>query len=122
MPRHTTETRDSALDRMRNINRGIVVASLVLTAVFAEAAAKAFPGKKTVARTRTARPATPSKPSGTTVTPEAPSQTPEGTSQTPEGTSQTPESGSAESSPAPSEGSSGGGEATAESPVVSGGS
>ena len=46
MRMHTTDSRDSAMDRLRNINRGVVVGCLVLTAVLAEAAAKAFPGEK----------------------------------------------------------------------------
>ena len=47
MPIHTTHTRDAALRELGRLNRWLVSGSLVLTAVFAEAAAHAFPGKKT---------------------------------------------------------------------------
>ena len=43
--RHTTHTRDAALLQLRRANRWILAGSVLLTGLFAEAAARAFPGK-----------------------------------------------------------------------------
>jgi hypothetical protein len=45
-PVHTTHTRDAALRELGRLNRWLVGGSLVLTGVFAQAAAHAFPGKQ----------------------------------------------------------------------------
>jgi len=42
---HTTHTRDAALGQLSRINRWLIGGSVLLTAVFAEVAAHAFPGK-----------------------------------------------------------------------------
>ena len=42
---HTSHTRDAALRELHRINRWLVAGSVVLTGVFAEAAAHAFPGR-----------------------------------------------------------------------------
>jgi hypothetical protein len=47
MPLHTTHTRDAALRQLHRINRCLIAGSVVLTGVFAEAAAHAFPGRTT---------------------------------------------------------------------------
>lgn len=44
---HTTHTRDAALRQLNRMNRWLVAGSVVLTGVFAEAAAHAFPGRTT---------------------------------------------------------------------------
>jgi hypothetical protein len=51
---HTTHTRDAALRELGRLNRWLVSGSLVLTGVFADAAAHAFPGKKTKPASTTA--------------------------------------------------------------------
>ena len=59
MRNHTTHTRDAALHQLSRINRWLIAGSIVLTGVFAEVAAHAFPGKTAKARARlpsTARP------------------------------------------------------------------
>jgi outer membrane biosynthesis protein TonB len=45
MPKHSTSLRDAALRRLEHSNRWLVAGSVVLTAVFADIAANAFPGK-----------------------------------------------------------------------------
>jgi hypothetical protein len=47
MPIHTTHTRDAALRQLHRINRWLIAGSVVLTGVFADAAAHAFPGRTT---------------------------------------------------------------------------
>jgi hypothetical protein len=42
---HTTHTRDAALGQLRRVNRWIIAGSIGLTAVLADVAANAFPGK-----------------------------------------------------------------------------
>jgi hypothetical protein len=49
MALHTTHTRDAALRQLHRINRWLIAGSVVLTGVFAEAAAHAFPGRTTKA-------------------------------------------------------------------------
>ncbi|MGZ4274693.1 MAG: hypothetical protein ACXVRP_13145, partial [Solirubrobacteraceae bacterium] len=44
MKRHSTRTRDVALNRMRRVKRLVVAGSLVLTGVLTDLAAQAFPG------------------------------------------------------------------------------
>ena len=43
--RHSAQTRDAALRRLGRANRWLIAGSLALTAVLAEVAAQAFPGK-----------------------------------------------------------------------------
>lgn len=45
MPKHSTSLRDAALRRLQRSNRWLIAGSVALTAVFAEVAANAFPGK-----------------------------------------------------------------------------
>lgn len=45
MPRRSTSLRDAALRRLQRSNRWLIAGSVALTAVFAEIAANAFPGK-----------------------------------------------------------------------------
>jgi hypothetical protein len=45
MPKHSTSMRDAALRRLERLNRWLIAGSVALTAVFAEIAANAFPGK-----------------------------------------------------------------------------
>jgi hypothetical protein len=47
MPINTTHTRDAALRQLHQLNRWLIAGSVVLTGVFVEAAAHAFPGKST---------------------------------------------------------------------------
>jgi hypothetical protein len=47
MHTHTSHTRDAALRQLHRINRWLIAVSVVLTGVFAEAAAQAFPGRTT---------------------------------------------------------------------------
>ncbi|HWD11065.1 MAG TPA: hypothetical protein VG366_04420 [Solirubrobacteraceae bacterium] len=47
---HTTHTRDAALRQLNRINRWLIAGSVVLTAVLADVAANAFPGKTTKTR------------------------------------------------------------------------
>ena len=48
---HSTHSRDAALQRLRSINRWLIMGSIVLTGVLADVAASAFPGKtKTTAK------------------------------------------------------------------------
>jgi hypothetical protein len=134
---YSTDDRDRALARLRRVNRGVAAGALVLTLVFAEAAAQAFPGKKAHARLRAARrPSTKALAPPTTAPQTAEGETSEGTgtetppssdgqSVTPEGTqSQAPEETTKSSEPAQETGSgtSSGSEPTHEEPAVSGGS
>jgi hypothetical protein len=48
---HSTHSRDSSLRRLSRVNRWLIGASVALTALFAEAAAHAFPGKSAAAAT-----------------------------------------------------------------------
>ena len=43
---HNSQARDSSLQKLSRINRWLIAASVALTALFAEAAAHAFPGKR----------------------------------------------------------------------------
>lgn len=45
MPKHSTNLRDAALRRLGRLNRWLIAGSVALTAVFADIAANAFPGK-----------------------------------------------------------------------------
>lgn len=45
MPKHSTSLRDAALRRLGRLNRWLIAGSVVMTAVFADIAANAFPGK-----------------------------------------------------------------------------
>jgi hypothetical protein len=49
MHTHTSHTRDAALRQLHRINRWLVAVSVILTGVFAETAAHAFPGRTTKA-------------------------------------------------------------------------
>jgi hypothetical protein len=82
---HTTHTRDAALRELGRLNRWLVSGSLVLTGVFAEAAAHAFPGKKTKPASAggansSARRHTPAK-SSTTHPLQPPAQAPQATAE-----------------------------------------
>jgi hypothetical protein len=59
MPINTTHTRDAALRQLHRLNRWLIASSVVLTGVFTEAAAHAFPGKTT--KTTSARKVKPSR-------------------------------------------------------------
>lgn len=123
---HTTHTRDAALYQLRRANRWLIAGSVLLTGVFAEAAASAFPGKTTKAPAKHGGPASaPSRGSSTTTpkqlappaqTPQASSETPDSEgqshgqegppateSQTPAQESQTPEAQTHQESQAPSQ-------------------
>ena len=117
---NTTQRRNNALDRLRNVNRGVVIVSVALTALFAEAAAQAFPGKK---HTSTAPKKTAPAPSsqGSTSAPLAPNQAPESSGQAPESSSPSPESSAPSEQPAPESSAGSAGSSEAEAPVVSGG-
>jgi len=89
---HTTHTRDAALRELGRLNRWLVSGSLVLTGVFAEAAAHAFPGKKTMPASASganssARRHTPAKTS-TTHPLQPPAQAPQATAESHSSTTQ----------------------------------
>jgi outer membrane biosynthesis protein TonB len=48
----TTYTRDAALRKLARINRWLIAGSVALTAALSEAAAQAFPGKSTAAKSK----------------------------------------------------------------------
>jgi hypothetical protein len=52
---HTTHTRDAALRELSRINRWLLAGSVVLTGVFADVAANAFPGRKATTGTASKR-------------------------------------------------------------------
>jgi hypothetical protein len=98
---HSTHTRDAALQRLRSINRWVIMGSIVLTGVFADVAANAFPGHKKTAAATTRHKAK-SAPTGVLAPPEqAPERAPEASSG--EGQSDPPSEGSAGESSASSE-------------------
>ena len=117
---HTTHTRDAALAHLGRINRWLIAGSVLLTGVFAEVAANAFPGKaiKTAPApkagspaTRTSAPRTTTESSGPPLAP--PAESPKASGETPSPAERaTPKQESApsqessapqqESSPAPS--------------------
>jgi hypothetical protein len=122
MPIHTIHTRDAALRELGRLNRWLVSGSLVLTGVFAEAAAHAFPGKKikpasASGANSSARRHTPAN-SSTTHPLQPPAQAPQATAESHSSTTKSapaPEAAlSQEAAPAP--------EPEASAPVVSGGS
>jgi hypothetical protein len=131
---HTTHTRDAALWHLRRMNRWLVIGSVALTGVLAEAAARAFPGKTTSstrsAKARAGSSTVPSRPTPLTAPEqdprseeseqsegqEASAPTPEGQAAPPEAPrSEEPSGGQAQSSPETSREEPSG-------PVVSGGS
>jgi hypothetical protein len=137
---HTSHTRDAALWQLRRMNRWLVVGSVALTGVLAEAAARAFPGKtirsgqSAKARTGSSTATAPSRPTPLVApeeNPRAESESPddEGSAPTPEGQAAPPEAPRSEE-PSGGEARSPSGEAAApetrseepSGPVVSGGS
>lgn len=82
MPRHSKSSRDAALRRLRRLNRWLIAGSVALTAVFAEVAANAFPGKtlKTTGASKAGTNSASPKTSTQAVKPpvQAPTATPEG--------------------------------------------
>jgi hypothetical protein len=111
MRRHSTHARDAAMAQLSRVNRWLVAGSVVLTGVFAEIAANAFPGHSKRSAAHGAA-GSQSRSQGTTTNP-APLQSPE---QTPGSAERAPGSespaGEAQSSP-PTEAPSGQGEAGA---------
>jgi hypothetical protein len=87
---HSTHTRDAALQRLRSINRWLIMGCIVLTGVFADVAANAFPGHKKKAAAAASRHKAKSAPTGVLAPPE---QAPEASSGQSE--SDTPSEGSA---------------------------
>lgn len=55
MPKHSTSARDAALHRLRRLNRWLIAGSVALTAVLADLAANAFPGRTVNASASTAK-------------------------------------------------------------------
>lgn len=120
-PRHTTQSRDAALFQLKRLNRGVIVGALVLTALFAEAAAKAFPGRKDASSNHsghaTSQSSTSTSSGNSTLS--QPSSTPEAAEGS-TGEGETGSSGSSSGGSSSSESSSSSSESTG--PVVSGGS
>src|SRR5271165_1475618 len=99
---HTTHTRDAALYQLRRANRWLIAGSVLLTGVFTEAAASAFPGKTTKAPARHGGRATaPSSGSSTTTPKQLAPPAPE--SHTPAQESHAPEAQTHQESQAPSQ-------------------
>ena len=106
MPIHTTHTRDAALRQLHRLNRWLIASSVVLTGVFAEAAAHAFPGRttKTTSASKVKQShARTSVPATTTTHPlQPPAHPPQATSESsssPESTAPSQESAPAQESP-----------------------
>ncbi len=113
-----THTRDAALRRLDRVNRWLIAGSVTLTAVFAEIAASAFPGKSaaktsTVKRSSSSSHRSPSASSSSAESVQPPAQAPQARNEsTSTQTAPTQESApSQESAPAQES-----------APVVSGGS
>lgn len=104
MPRHSSNLRDAALRRLQRSNRWLIAGSVALTAVFAEVAANAFPGKtlKSTGAKASTHNGSSAKTSTQPVKPpvQAPTATPEAEAPAEESSRSTESSPSSESVPA----------------------
>jgi hypothetical protein len=70
MGRHSTHARDAAIAQLTRMNRWLLAGSVLLTGVFAEIAASAFPGRKRQAASHhAAGPSAHRQPTGTSTAP-----------------------------------------------------